>query len=58
MTSRCCLCGKEFDGDGHHPAPLSNIPTDRCCDKCYTDLVEPMQALISVRKVMKDLSDD
>jgi len=51
--TKCCLCGKEFDGEGHHPAPLGNIPTDRCCDKCYTDLVEPMAALITLNRTLR-----
>lgn len=39
----CCFCGKQFEGEGHHPEPLGNVESDRCCDQCYTGLVEPMK---------------
>jgi hypothetical protein len=47
MMTKCCFCGKAFEGEGHPPAPLSNIPTDRCCDDCYKNMVEPMQMLLA-----------
>lgn len=30
--SRCCICGKVFNGYGHNPVPLK--ASGVCCDKC------------------------
>lgn len=31
---KCCICGKEFNGYGNNPYPLTNNKEDRCCDAC------------------------
>ena len=40
MVKICVLCGTEFEGYGHNPAPL-NQGHGRCCDECNTDIVIP-----------------
>ena len=31
---QCCVCGKDFNGYGNNPWPVSDNPNDRCCDLC------------------------
>lgn len=33
-TYVCCICGKEFEGFGNNPYPLSTDEKARCCDTC------------------------
>lgn len=30
--SRCCICGKVFNGYGHNPVPVK--ASGVCCEKC------------------------
>jgi len=50
---KCCLCGKECEGEGHRVEPVGNDETDRCCDKCHKDIVEPMRALDTVNRILR-----
>lgn len=39
---KCCLCGVEFVGLGHNPAPLVKEDIEhRCCNECNDMLVVP-----------------
>jgi len=51
--SRCCLCGREFDGYGNSAWPVR--PEGRCCDECNFNKVLParMDALFPERKKEK-----
>ena len=44
MVKICVLCGTEFEGYGHNPAPL-NQGHGRCCDECNTDVVIPKRLM-------------
>tara|TARA_B100000073_G_scaffold46081_1_gene34119 strand:- start:3057 stop:3278 length:222 start_codon:yes stop_codon:yes gene_type:complete len=44
MAKICVLCGTEFEGHGHNPAPL-NQGHGRCCDECNTDVVIPKRLM-------------
>lgn len=41
MTNKqkCCLCGKEFEGYGNNPWPLSTDEGARCCDECNQQVI-------------------
>lgn len=35
----CCLCGKEFEGYGNNPYPISTNEKDTCCNECNMNKV-------------------
>jgi hypothetical protein len=37
----CCICGEDFLGEGHDPAPYMPSDSGVCCDACYHKFVEP-----------------
>lgn len=37
----CCICGKEFEGWGNNPYPVTKGENDRCCDICNARYVIP-----------------
>ena len=47
---QCCICGKEFDGDGNNPEPVMprkmGIKENRCCNDCERKAVMPVMAII------------
>ena len=36
---KCCICGKDFLGNGHNPWPVKE--EDSCCDICNAEAVIP-----------------
>ena len=38
---KCCICGKEVEGYGNNPWPISTNIEDRCCDECNLTVVVP-----------------
>ena len=44
----CCICGQEFEGEGHNPEPYMPAEDEDgnknlCCDSCYQHFVVPAQ---------------
>lgn len=37
----CSICGKEFEGFGNNPYPVTKGEDDRCCDECNDKYVIP-----------------
>ena len=56
--SKCCICGREFEGIGNSPQPVGNVfgDSDRCCDVCNVEVVIPVRVFID-EKVKKRLVD-
>lgn len=38
---KCCICGKEIEGYGNNPWPISTNEEDLCCDECNFTIVVP-----------------
>lgn len=45
-THKCCLCGRQFNGEGNNPAPLVHHDGDVCCDECNANVVVPLRLLL------------
>lgn len=41
MKNICCICGKEIEGYGNNPWPVTKKQTDKCCDNCNITKVIP-----------------
>ena len=37
----CCICGREFEGDGNNPEPVKSFDEGVCCDDCNVNEVIP-----------------
>lgn len=48
----CCLCGKEFEGFGNNPYPLSE--EGRCCDMCNDEVICARLNAISPKQLVED----
>lgn len=40
-VKKCSICGKEFEGWGNNPYPVTKGEDDRCCDECNMLYVIP-----------------
>ena len=51
--SRCCICGRKFEGDGNNPEPVKSH--GRCCDECNELYVIPTRlAYIGLKNSLKE----
>lgn len=48
----CCLCGKEFEGFGNNPYPLSE--EGRCCNICNNEVICARLRAISPQQLVED----
>lgn len=49
----CCICGREFIGEGHNPSPVMESDFE-CCDECNASVVLPNRiALQKQNEAMK-----
>ena len=48
----CCLCGKEFEGFGNNPYPLSE--EGRCCNMCNDEVICARLNAISPKQLVED----
>ena len=46
LEHKCCICGRQFSGDGNNPAPVEHANDDVCCDACNTDVVIPLRLFL------------
>ena len=46
---KCCICGKEIEGYGNNPWPVSTNEDDRCCDECNLEVILPERILTLMR---------
>ena len=55
----CNICGREIEGQGNNPFPISESDDDRCCDYCNKAYVIPAR-LIMMHRVVKEpeIGDD
>ena len=37
----CCICGREFEGDGNNSEPVKPFDEGVCCDECNFNAVIP-----------------
>lgn len=42
----CCICGRQFSGEGNNPAPVEHHDGDVCCDKCNANVVVPLRLFL------------
>lgn len=42
--TKCCMCGKKFEGKGHNPYPIKK--DGRCCDACNVKVTEYRLAVV------------
>jgi len=53
---KCCICGQEFPGHGHDPAP---IPREgRACDTCNAKYVIPVRIMALIDEHRRDVDTD
>jgi len=50
-TQTCILCGEDFTGYGHNPAPLHPYSEGKCCDDCNYTQVLPARIELLFNKV-------
>jgi|TARA_Y100000114_G_scaffold83196_1_gene76845 hypothetical protein len=53
-TKICSICGSEYTGWGHNPAPVIDIvkhQNARCCDGCNSAVVTPTRIDLHLNKV-------
>ena len=50
QKQRCCICGKDFEGYGNNPAPVTE--NGRCCDDCNRNVVKPVR--IEINRLLND----
>jgi len=51
---KCCLCGREYEGYGNDPWPISLGKNDRCCNKCNMTKVIPARIELIDMKNRRD----
>ena len=39
----CVICGREFEGFGNNPEPVTSLEKGDCCDKCNAEIVIPLR---------------
>ena len=49
----CCICGREFEGDGNNPEPVKPFDEGVCCDECNFNAVIPKRLKSLNRKSSK-----
>ena len=47
----CCICGKEFEGDGNNPYPVADEGV--CCDDCVIYVLKEHYIHNNKKKVSK-----
>ena len=40
---KCCICNKDFYGEGHNAYPLMRNRANRCCSDCNNDYIIPLR---------------
>lgn len=46
-THKCCICGRQFSGEGNNPAPVEHHDGDVCCDECNANVVVPLRLFLN-----------
>lgn len=55
---KCSICGKQFEGWGNNPRPVTNGDNDVCCDECNEEKVIPTRILHAIHSLMRKEEED